>query len=340
MRGLLRHTRAIAASLTALHVLICAETGWSQNVRDPVMEQLQTPFVFYGVVRDQHGQPVPGATVKGQAVNNAVKPGALSTTTDAEGKFTLQDRGVSLRVEISKEGYHHVEKRAPTEARAKVETEPQAASGTPQPSTQSFAFLPGVSRTVHTPDPAAPAVFHLRKAGQPVVLQHIEAQTKVPRDGSPVTVALTLAEPRTQAGSPSPAQDAAATNAAPAAHRFIIRCKTEDPGADPGAPYDWRCEISVEGGTLREVPEKDGPSFTAPDAGYTATAVIDMPKSGPQRWSKSASRAYWLHLADGTFAKINFRMIASGDHFAVISGLRNPNPADRNFEPLPQPASR
>lgn len=111
-----------------------------------------------------------------------------------------------------------------------------------------------------------------------------------------------------------------------------ISCRTiEDVTQPPNAPYDWCCEISVDGGGIQEV--LDEHSFTAPEGGYASSADINMPKSlAPKEWNSRARKNYWLRFPDNTFGKISFMMNARGDHFAVIEGVRNPSPNDRNLE--------
>jgi hypothetical protein len=95
-------------------------------------------------------------------------------------------------------------------------------------------------------------------------------------------------------------------------------------------PYDWRCKITVLGGGLQ--PRTGGEfDFTAPETGYQPSDEIDMPASTPQ-WRPSASRSYFLELGNGTYARIDFKMLAEGDHFFSITSYFNPKPGHRNLE--------
>lgn len=99
----------------------------------------------------------------------------------------------------------------------------------------------------------------------------------------------------------------------------------------PNAPYDWRCEVAVEGGGIQEA--KDEYALEAPADGYAPSTVIEMPKTlDVKKWNSRVRKIYWLRFSNHTFARIDFRMIASGDHFAVIEGFLNPTPNDRNLE--------
>jgi hypothetical protein len=91
--------------------------------------------------------------------------------------------------------------------------------------------------------------------------------------------------------------------------------------------------VDVEGGGIQD--RTDETNFSAPEEGYASSAVIDMPKSlGVKKWFSDVTRNYWLRFPDNTFGRIEFRMIAAGDHFADIGGYRNPTANIRNLEPI------
>jgi hypothetical protein len=261
---------------------------------NPLVALMQTPIDFYGVVLDHENNPVPSAKVEASVLDNMMKGTPITTTAGADGRFTIKSKGASLHIMVSKNGYYFVGK-----------------NGLLRPSSQGFDFGVDNGRGVYQPDAASPVVFHLRKAGNPVPLDALRGQSKVPRDGSPVTIGLSKTS----------------------AVAFQISCRTnEDASQAPNAPYDWRCEIQPEGGGIQEVVDEH--SFLAPSDGYTQLVMIDMPKSLDRKvWNSRVSKSYWLRFPDNTFGKISFMMNARGDHFAVINGFRNPSPNDRNLEP-------
>lgn len=261
---------------------------------NPILALLQTPIEFYGIVLDQNGNPVPAAKVTVSVFDNMTKASPLNTISDASGKFTIRSKGMGLRIEITKAGYYYVEP-----------------GGELKASTQGFDFGADLGRGVNKSDSSSPIIFHLRKAGNAILLDRLNANPKVPRDGTPITIGLSKTSKVT----------------------LQISCLTkEDDSQAPNAPYDWRCEIQPEGGGIQEV--LDEYSFLAPSDGYTKLAVIDMPKTLERKlWNRRVSKSYWLHFPDNTFGKISFMMNARGDHFAVINGFRNPSPNDRNLEP-------
>lgn len=144
-------------------------------------------------------------------------------------------------------------------------------------------------------------------------MERLFAQSKVPRDGTTIAVILSKASKLA----------------------LQISCRTmEDSTQAPNAPYDWRCEVKINGGGIQV--EHNDFDFIAPDSGYASSFVIDMPKTlGSKSWNSRASKKLWLRFSDGSHAKINLMMNAWGDHFAVLDGYRNPTPNDRNLEPSP-----
>jgi hypothetical protein len=261
---------------------------------NPLVALMQTPIEFYGVVLDHENNPVPSAKVEASVLDNMMKGTPITTTAGSDGRFTIKSKGASLHIMVSKNGYYFVDK-----------------NGVLRPSTQGFDFGVDDSPRAHKSAPNSPIIFHLRKVGNPVHLETLRGQSKVPRDGSPVTIGLSKTS----------------------AVAFQVSCRTnEDASQAPNAPYDWRCEIQPVGGGIQEVLDEN--SFLAPSGGYTQLAVIDMPKSLDRKvWNSRVNKSYWLRFQDNTFGKISFMMNARGDHFAVINGFRNPSPNDRNLEP-------
>lgn len=254
---------------------------------------LQTPITFYGIVLDQNQNPVQGATVSATVLNNLQSGTPLSTSSSADGRFTIRTNGASLHVRVSKDGYDDIDR-----------------GGQLKPTSQGFDFAADTGRGVHKSDPSRPAIFNLRKPGNPVVLERLNGQAKIPRNGVALPISLS------RKGSPI----------------LTVKCESEAHTDDSAAPFDWRCEIIVNGGGIQEV--TDSTAFEAPVKGYTTSTVIDMPKSlGIRKWRDTETKNYWLQLPDNSFAKVRFRMIAGGDHFAVVDGFRNPSPNDRNLEP-------
>jgi len=56
-------------------------------------------------------------------------------------------------------------------------------------------------------------------------------------------------------------------------------------------------------------------------------------------WYNHTKRNYFLKLGSGNYARINFEMIAGGDHFFKLESLLNPS-RSRNLEYDPTKAIR
>ncbi len=260
---------------------------------NPFQAMMQTPIEFYGIVLDQDGNPVPSAKISA-SVLDSWKGSPISVTSANDGTFKILSKGTAIHIKVEKPGYYRVEK-----------------GGKLHPSTQGFDFGVEDSPRAYKPDPASPTIFNLRKSGNPVLLEQLRAQSKIPRDGSPVSISLSKTDK----------------------FSLLISCRTmEDNTQPPNAPYDWRCEVSVEGGGVQEA--SDEFDLVAPDGGYESAFVIDMPKSMDEKeWNSRVDKRLWIQFSDRTYAKISFMMNARGDHFVVVEGHRNPTPNDRNLEP-------
>jgi hypothetical protein len=72
-------------------------------------------------------------------------------------------------------------------------------------------------------------------------------------------------------------------------------------------------------------------NFLAPEEGYSQSDEIDMPRSLDRKWSGDAGRKYYLSLPGGKYARMEFAMIARGDHFCIVESFLNPS-GSRNLE--------
>ncbi len=178
-------------------------------------------------------------------------------------------------------------------------------------SSQSFAYGIGPdSSTKPPPTKDNPAVFVLQKMGEVTALIKLEKFIRVPRDGTPVRVSLKTGEKSEQG-------------------ELQVEAWTQDGNRDAQGHYDWRCRISVLGGGLIE--RKSQFAFQAPTDGYKSFDEIGMSKTA-ERWVPQATRQYFLQLPGNLFARIQFEMIAGGDHFFRLESFLNPQPGSRNLE--------
>jgi hypothetical protein len=111
-----------------------------------------------------------------------------------------------------------------------------------------------------------------------------------------------------------------------------IECWTNDQGIGPNSNdhFDWRCRVSVDGGGL--VDRTGEFDFEAPDSGYSQSAEVDMPKTAGEKWRSSLSEEYFVHLRDGTYARVRFMMNAGGEQTFALTSYLNPQSGSRNLE--------
>lgn len=139
------------------------------------LEAWQTPIEFYGKVLDENSDAVAGAKISFQWVEIPSADGKRSTNVESsvEGLFSLLgQRGPSLMVSVSKEGYY-------------------ASRGGEQGFKYGIFGNPPLS-----PEPQNPVVFHLRKKGRGAQLitsengTQLKVHIRVPKDNTPVQVDL------------------------------------------------------------------------------------------------------------------------------------------------------
>ena len=185
-----------------------------------------------------------------------------------------------------------------------------------QESSGTFGYAKGSGAQPPHNDPNNPAIFILKKMGEtePLIMAHY--QGKIEKDGTPVQMNLTTGHTYHEANPD-----------------IQIRSWVKD--QDPTKAFDWNCEIDVLGGGGIQA-EKGGPfDFTAPVGGYQPSATIAMPAANPQ-WRSSQDRKYFLKLANGTYARIDFAIGAGGYNTIEISSYLNPSSGHRNLEYSPK----
>lgn len=257
------------------------------------MAAFLTPIEFWGKVVDESGQPISGASVKLGANDNPNPMGEGSTyelTTDANGSFSIKDiRGISLSVQVSKDGYYSTD-----QSRGKA----------------NYVLKNNTDLPVPTPD--SPSLFVLRKMGEAAALVRAENSANLPKNGSPVTIDLALGK-------------------ASARGDVKVECWVQDQGVDTSVynPYDWRCVISVPGGGLVE--RADSLDFTAPTGDYRPSDEIQMPKTA-DKWRPQVSKEYFIKRADGTFGRVQIRVVTGANNFVRFESYVNPEKGERNLQ--------
>jgi hypothetical protein len=262
-------------------------------------DQWRTPIEFYGKVVDENTNPVANASVNFVWTDLSPKGNSeKDTASDQDGLFSLSNtNGKNLIVQVSKEGYYPYQR-------------------------FGAAFNYAGENQNFVPDAANPVTFRLRKKGVAEPLVHVQSPMggpkgfRIAKDGTTDEISLTTGK------------------AVPAGQGDLrVQCWTDNDGKASGEKYDWKCQISVPGGgILQSTNELD---FQAPQYGYQTADVIDMPARLETDWSSHANRNYFLKLANGTYARISFEMVAGGDHFFQLESFLNPS-GSRSLEFDPQ----
>jgi len=259
-------------------------------------------FTFYGKVVDEKERPIVAADVR-YSINNNPNPMKSGTrgelTSDANGDFVIEDRGMSILIDVSKDGYYQMPRTDITHGS--------------RSDFQNYDKLG--NREFPIPAKDKPAIFVLRKMGEGVPLVHVGKRSIiVPKDGTPTEIDL-------------------GTGQVVAASKGQLRVEvwTQNQGMNPnrGQHYDWRCRLTIVGGGLVE---RTGQfDFEAPEGGYEPTAELAQSATA-ERWRPSMAKQFFVRLADNRYARIKMEMIAGGDHFIVLESYLNPKPGSRNLE--------
>lgn len=259
---------------------------------EKIGKAFSTPISFWGRVVDQHGYPVPSATVHYSAADKYFKDGSkYEGISDARGFFSIANiKGAGLYVRVAKEGYYHIEGQ----------------------SARSFGY--GIPSATAPPGKESPATLVLHKMGETEPLLQTEGAVPLPRDGTPTRITLRRQPPIALVAG---------------AGDIHVEVWTDDQNKDAQRRYDWRCRFTVPGGGL--IARNNPLDFTAPAGGYATAFEHVMPRTGSD-WTNSLRQEFFLQLSDGTYARVKFNLVAGGDHFVHLQCVINPKPGRRNLE--------
>jgi Carboxypeptidase regulatory-like domain len=275
-----------------------SEHGPDLTQQKKFLDVFRTPISFYGKVVDDKGNPIPGATARISIADRPWQDGSTYTrNTDAQGLFSITSvQGGGVYVEVSKKGYYRT---------------PELNGRRGSYGGFKSALLGRDDQPL--PPSADPALFVLRKIGEPAELIRVSARPiLIPKDGTPIGVSL-------ETGSKGAAgQD-----------HLQVECWTLDADQDVMGRYDWRCRISVPGGGLAD--RTDEFAFEAPTDGYRPFDEVKMTKVDP-RWKKGINKEYFARLSNGLFARFSIKLSTGGEHFFVLESYLNPKPSSRNLE--------
>lgn len=264
--------------------------------RKAVVEKIQgvmaTPITFYGKVIDQNGEPVSNANVGYSALDKFMESGSTYSG-KSDKKGQFSITGIKG-------------------ARLSVNVRKEGYYFIDGKSNAAFAYGTGPDTYFREPPTKENlAIFVLHKMGKTEPLIAVSSRTyRVQRNGTPLNVSL-------ETGRAGPQGD------------FQVEAWTEDDKKDAQQHYNWRCRISVLTGGLVE--RKERFDFEAPIDGYKLSDEIVMPQTA-ERWQPQVQKEYFIKLADGRYGRIQFKMLAGGDHYFKLESFLNPKPGSRNLE--------
>lgn len=263
------------------------------NQQKAYMAAFLTPIAFWGKVVDESGRPVSGATVKLGANDNPNPMGEGSTY-----ELTADANGLFSIKDIRG-------------ISLSVQVSKDGYYSTDQSQGKANYVLKN-NTDLPVPTPGNPSIFVLRKMGVAAALVRAENSANLPKNGAPVMIDLELGKVSTQGD-------------------VKVECWVQDQGVDTSVynPYDWRCVITVPGGGLVE--RADSLDFMAPDGSYQPSDVIQMPKT-VERWRQQASKEYFIKRANGTFGRVQIRVVTGANNYVRFESYMNPETGNRNLQ--------
>ncbi len=256
---------------------------------------LATPISFYGKVVDDKDASVADAEVK-VSFADSVWTGNTKRTVSTDANGLFHVNGHGLGIVVT------VTKQGYYRIKE---------------SSGQFGYVRSAGAVDPHPEPNSPAIFVLRKMGQTESLIKFESDFRVSSTGAPVPVDLVTG--RTANGNQS----------------LVIEAWISPGPQNPNSnqPYDWHCRVSVPGGGIIE---REGDfNFEAPETGYRLADEINAPASLGSKWRSQIAKRYFIKLASGNYARIEFTITAGGERFFTIQSYLNPKPGSRNLEADP-----
>lgn len=249
-------TNAMAPPLDEKRVKAMRDTILSQNI----------PIKFWGKVIDQDNHPLEGVKVRLYTMRgNEYAPGKFNYpidyrdfTTSADGLFTLTDAtGYTLTIEsIAKEGYELAKSR------------------------MTFGY--NGSSDLFVPESQHPVIFKMWKKGiqEPLIFYH--KNTRIPYDGTPITLDLAKGKYSTD------------VNAAGDLRITLLRSPLKIKWGTRN--FDWQATIdAIDGGIIET---KDEFMYRAPVEGYLPRIEIKM-ASGDPNWTSHKELSFYLKSQGG-----------------------------------------
>lgn len=272
-----------------------------------VQNRFNSKFEFYGLVVDQDGAPVEGATVRMQTTKykraiglkidytheDFIKKSEV-VYTDSSGQFEFSDGyGSSLLIEeITKDGY--------LPARGK----------------KNISFL-STSGARHQPNASEPVVYTMWKREEAEPLIKEEFRFKFYNGNPPQGISFVQGQ---------------WTKSNIANADLIISANMGEPNPEQRNQYDWKVILTPVNGGL--VKTDDIFPYEAPDSGYKDTYSFSQIMTDSDWVSSIPDLSFYVKAQNGKIyanMAIDFNTHPSGRFFVVVKILANPN-SSRNLE--------
>ncbi len=99
--------------------------------------------------------------------------------------------------------------------------------------------------------------------------------------------------------------------------------------------FDWSLRITPRNGEL--VAANREFDFVAPETGYQAAELIDMPVSLPEKWIGRLDRQYFLKFTDGKYARVHIDLMPYNGSLKIESFLNPSGSRNLEYDPAVQP---
>lgn len=248
---------------------------------------LDTTFDFYGKVIDENRGPVAAATVRywvTKKIGGGNPPQEMHSGPD--GLFYIRRaRGLGVTVEVSKPGYYKIKE-----------------------SRGSFGYASGSGGDRRLPSSREPALFVLKKAGEPQQLFEFRRFVMLPKNGTPVFVRLT---------------DGQISGEQPSSDSLQCQSWVTDESRNDREEFQWRVRLTVpDGGLIERSGEFD---FQAPSNGYNTSVDLQMQSWVGGAWQRGVAKQFFVALPDGRYARIRIDYVAGGHNRLSIASWYNPS---------------
>lgn len=268
------------------------------------LDAFESPIELHGKVIDQHGDPVPCASITLTPTDSPFGDGSRSRTvvfSDEKGVFSVKGlKGASMGVRAEKTDYMAVPRFGGLASSATIGYSGDAKTG-----------------KIHS-NPATPLLLKLHKVGPTEPVIYVERRNwKLPMDGSPHRIALD-----SQNGDGE--------------HQIEFRFWSDWSSLPKdneinSKRYRWTFEARIPGGGFIW---NDGAfSFEAPETGYKEMIRYHNPADLPRdEWKRVQHGRYFVKFSDGTHARIEFDIDGSSDWSPLrMASWMNLRPGSRNL---------